>query len=152
MVERGHKLFEQVGCTACHTPEIGGVAGVYSDFLLHRVTNPHDVGGGYAEIPSTPLPDGHPLPDEWKTPALWGVADSAPYFHDGGSLTLEAAIKRDQGDAAGVTRTYESLPTTDREAIVRFLKGLRAPTDAKPAQPAVPAAPGGRRPIIAMAP
>jgi len=134
VVERGRTLFGKIGCVACHTPEIGGVVGVYSDFLLHRVANPRDLGGGYAEIPSTPLPDGHPLPDEWKTPPLWGVADSAPYFHDGGSPTLETAIRRHQADAASVTRTYESLPASDRDAIVRFLKCLKAPTEAKPAE------------------
>jgi len=82
-VERGETLFKQVGCVACHTPEIGGVAGIYSDFLLHRITSGSDLGGGYVEVPNVPLPDEHPLPDEWKTPPLWGVADSAPYFHDG---------------------------------------------------------------------
>ena len=111
LVERGKLLFGQVGCVACHTPEIGGVAGIYSDFLLHRVASSHELGSGYAEVPSTPLPHGHPLPDEWKTPPLWGVADSAPYFHDGASPTLDAAILRHHGDAAGVTRGYESLPT-----------------------------------------
>lgn len=131
--EHGKALFEQIGCVGCHTPDLSGVAGIYSDFLLHRVVNPRDLGGGYSEIPSTPLPDGHPLPDEWKTPPLWGVADSAPYFHDGASPTLEAAIRRHQGDAANVTRNFESLPATDRQAVVRFLNGLRAPTDARPA-------------------
>jgi CxxC motif-containing protein (DUF1111 family) len=143
-VERGHTLFEQVGCTVCHAPDIGGVAGIYSDFLLHRVTNASDLGSGYAEVPTVPLPHGHPLPDEWKTPPLWGVADSAPYFHDGGSPTLEAAILRHHGDAAVVTRAFESLPTADREAIVRFLKSLKAPAEAKPTNP-------GMRAIIAMA-
>ncbi len=146
VVERGKIMFNQVGCADCHTPEIGGVAGIYSDFLLHRVTNSRDLGSGYAEIPTTPLPDGHPLPDEWKTPPLWGVADSAPYFHDGGSPTLEVAIRRHQADAAGVTRAYEILPASDREAIVRFLKSLKAPAEAKPA-----AEPSSRG-IFAMAP
>jgi CxxC motif-containing protein (DUF1111 family) len=36
-VERGKALFQSVGCAACHTPDLGGVAGVYSDFLLHRI-------------------------------------------------------------------------------------------------------------------
>jgi CxxC motif-containing protein (DUF1111 family) len=135
VVERGQTLFEQVGCAACHTPEIGGVAGVYSDFLLHRVIDTRDLGTGYAEVPSTPLPDGHPLPDEWKTPPLWGVADSAPYFHDGASATLDAAIKRHRADAENVTRAFESLPANEREAIVRFLKSLKAPVDAKAARP-----------------
>jgi mono/diheme cytochrome c family protein len=136
VVERGEMLFGRVGCVACHTPEIAGVSGIYGDFLLHRVADTRVLGSGYAEVPSTPLPDGHPLPDEWKTPPLWGVADSAPYFHDGGSPTLEAAILRHQADAAGVTRAYESLPATDRAAIVGFLKSLKAPVEAKPATPA----------------
>ena len=102
-------MFGQIGCAVCHTPDLGGVAGVYSDFLLHRVANPSGQGSGYAEVPSVPLPDDHPLPDEWKTPPLWGVADSAPYFHDGGSPTLEAAIRRHKGDAASVTKAFESL-------------------------------------------
>jgi CxxC motif-containing protein (DUF1111 family) len=145
VVERGKTMFGQVGCVACHTPEIGGVEGIYSDFLLHRVIDTRNLGSGYAEVPTTPLPDGHPQPDEWKTPPLWGVADSAPYFHDGGSFTLDAAIRRHQGDAAGVTRAYEALPSADREAIGRFLKSLKAPTEAKPADSRV-------RGIIAMAP
>ena len=131
--ERGRLLFEQVGCAACHTPEIGGVVGIYSDFLLHRVNDPNALGSGYTEVPNVPLPHGHPLPDEWKTPPLWGVADSAPYFHDGGSPTLAAAIVRHHGDAAPVTRAYQSLASVDRQAIIAFLKSLRAPSDAKPA-------------------
>jgi CxxC motif-containing protein (DUF1111 family) len=95
-------------------------------------------------VPSTPLPDGHPLPDEWKTPPLWGVADSAPYFHDGGSPTLEAAILRHRGDAVTVTKAFESLPSADREAIIGFLKSLKAPAEAKPADPRA-------RRLIAMA-
>jgi CxxC motif-containing protein (DUF1111 family) len=134
-VARGKALFRQVGCAVCHTPDLGGVPGIYSDFLLHRLVNPNDQTGGYAEIPNTPLPRDHPLPDEWKTPPLWGVADSAPYFHDGASQTLEAAIVRHQGDAASVTRTFGSLNDFDRAAIVRFLKSLKAPDAAKPVEP-----------------
>ena len=52
--------------------------------------------------------------------------------HDRGHL-LEAAIRRHQGDAASVTRAYESLPTSDHEAINHFLKSLKAPREAKPA-------------------
>ena len=143
-VERGKMLFEQVGCAVCHTPDIGGVSGVYSDFLLHRVSNSSELGSGYAEVPNTPLPDGHPLPDEWKTPPLWGVADSAPYFHDGQSPTLQDAILRHDGGAVNVTRAFQSLSTFDKEAIISFLKSLRAPKDAKPAQ-------GDPRRAIAMA-
>jgi CxxC motif-containing protein (DUF1111 family) len=128
--ERGKLLFEQVGCAYCHTPDLGGVAGVYSDFLLHRIEDPGK--GGYRETPDVPLPHDYPQPEEWKTPPLWGVADSAPYFHDGGAPTLEAAIARHRGDAQNVTEAFKGLPTDDRDSILTFLKGLKAPRDAKP--------------------
>jgi CxxC motif-containing protein (DUF1111 family) len=133
--ERGRVLFSQVGCALCHTPDLGGVAGVYSDFLLHRVLDSNSQGSGYTEETNIPLPSDHPLPEEWKTPPLWGIADSAPYFHDGGSPTLEAAIRRHKGDAASVTHAFESLAETDRAAILRFLKSLKAPAEAKPVDP-----------------
>jgi len=134
-VERGKIVFEKVGCASCHTPEIGGVAGIYSDFMLHRISSGNDLGGGYAEVPQVQLPDDHPLPDEWKTPPLWGVADSAPYFHDGGSPTLELAISRHRGDATNVIKAFEVLSGDDQTALVSFLKSLKAPVGAKPAAP-----------------
>ena len=131
-VARGRELFKTVGCAACHTPDIGGVEGVYSDFLLHRLTSP-DQGGddGYStrSTPQLPLPDDFPLPDEWKTPPLWGVADSAPYFHDGGSPTLESAILRHRGDGDAVLNAYKKLEYKDRKAVVAFLQKLKAPTN-----------------------
>ncbi len=147
LIGRGKALFERIGCAVCHTPELGGVTGIYSDFLLHRVSPANQEGGGYSEVPAVSLPDDHPLPDEWKTPPLWGVADSAPYFHDGKSPTLENAIFRHQGDAVSVTRAFEVLPVADQTSIVRFLKSLKAPVEAKPA----PAAGPRSRPYLASA-
>jgi hypothetical protein len=114
-------------------PDLGGVAGVYSDFLLHRLNDRTKSQGGYAEVPPVPLPEDHPLPDEWKTPPLWGVADSAPYFHDGGCPTLENAVLKHHGDAENVRVKFERLGAEDRAAIIAFLKTLRAPADAVPA-------------------
>jgi CxxC motif-containing protein (DUF1111 family) len=131
--DRGKAVFRQVGCAVCHTPDVGGVEGVYSDFLLHRLDDRKEGRGGYAERPPVPLPEEHPLPEEWKTPPLWGVADSAPYFHDGGAPTLEAAILRHHGDAEAVTAAYKDLPANDRRAVIDFLKTLRAPSDVPPA-------------------
>lgn len=134
-VERGQALFHSTGCVACHTPDVGGVQGVYSDFLLHRIANPDQINGYRIEqVLEVPMPDDHPLPEEWKTPPLWGVADSAPYFHDGASSTLENAILRHGGDASRVTETYKHLSAEDRAAIVAFLKSLKAPADAPPVQ------------------
>jgi CxxC motif-containing protein (DUF1111 family) len=135
--ERGKALFREIGCAICHTPDVAGVEGVYSDFLLHRLDDRSRGGGagGYRETPPVPLPEDHPLPEEWKTPPLWGVADSAPYLHDGGSPTLELAIRRHHGDAESVTAAYLKLPADDRTALIDFLKTLRAPSDAEPVPP-----------------
>ncbi len=132
---RGKELFKTVGCAICHTPDLGGIAGVYSDFLLHSLedrSNGKESAYG-PQSPEFPLPREHPQPDEWKTPMLWGVADSAPYFHDGGSPSLEAAIQRHKGGGMAVTKVYNDLAGPDREAIVTFMKTLKAPSDAKPA-------------------
>jgi CxxC motif-containing protein (DUF1111 family) len=132
---RGKELFNGIGCAVCHTPDLGGVKGVYSDFLLHKVETPGDAGeGNYQQQgpPPIPIPDDHPRPEEWKTPPLWGVADSAPYFHDGGSPTLQSAVLRHGGAAAKVTEMFRKLPKQDQDALITFLQTLKAPPDAEP--------------------
>lgn len=134
----GKRLFGKVGCAACHVPDLSGVKGVYSDFLLHDIVTPLDgnAGGGGADgyDPNEPrtLPErtpGEPLSNEWKTPPLWGVASSAPYMHDGASPTLQAAILRHKGDATAVMKAYQKLNAQDKQAIIEFLKTLQAPKD-----------------------
>jgi CxxC motif-containing protein (DUF1111 family) len=126
-IERGEMLFTKIGCADCHAPDLGGVAGIYSDLLLHKLEDDRD-GGAYGRLnPDLPLPDDQPLPNEWRTPPLWGVADSAPYFHDGAAPTLEAAILRHGLQARHVTSRYRSLPASDQVAVIRFLETLRAP-------------------------
>ena len=133
----GQKLFASVGCATCHVPDLGGVRGVYTDFLLYTVDDlpPPGLpgsGGPYGPdpLPEFPRPDDEPRAAEWKTPALWGVADSAPYMHDGESATLEDAIKRHQGDAKGVTAKFNALSPREQADVVAFLKTLKAPTSA----------------------
>jgi CxxC motif-containing protein (DUF1111 family) len=130
----GKQLFSNVGCAVCHVPDMGGVKGVYSDFLLHRIVD-QNAGGGSSYGPpgrDMPLPPDQPHPDEWKTPPLWGVADSAPYMHDGSANTLEAAISRHGGDAQVVRDAFRKLSVEDQVALVAFLKTLKAPSNAIP--------------------
>lgn len=125
----GEKLFSTIGCADCHVPNIGGVEGVYSDFHLYEVEN-DELADEYVEPDFNPeftLPFEHPRPAEWKTPPLWGVADSAPYFHDGKSPTLAAAIKRHGRDGRYARDNFKKLSQADKFAIVSFLKSLRAP-------------------------
>src|SRR5262249_8396256 len=120
------KLFLKVGCAICHVPTMAGVEGFYSDLLLHRIED-QTPEFGYVRTPPAPLPDHIPRDGDWKTPPLWGVADSAPYFHDRASATLEAAILRHAADAKSVTRAYRALPQNDQAALVTFLRSLKAP-------------------------
>jgi CxxC motif-containing protein (DUF1111 family) len=141
---RGKELFTKVGCAACHVPDMGGVKGVYSDFLLYTLDDPTPQGGGGGGLGSYGLddpppqlqlpsrPDADPKPSEWKTPPLWGVADSAPYLHDGSAATLGDAILRHRGDAKIVFEAYERLNPADQVAVIEFLKTLKAPPDATP--------------------
>lgn len=131
----GERLFGKAGCADCHVPKLGSVDGIYSDLLLHAM-GPELVGGGSYGEPPLPVPNGPdegPSPSDWRTPPLWGVADSAPYFHDGASPTLEAAIQRHAGDAQVVTSAYRKLTGDEQTALLTFLGTLRAPRDAKPA-------------------
>ncbi|MEO2016651.1 MAG: di-heme oxidoredictase family protein [Fuerstiella sp.] len=126
----GEQTFVTTGCADCHVRSIGGVDRIYSDFLLYSLEK-LDGGDGYIEEPEVPLPSDMPHPDEWQTPPLWGVADSAPYFHDGGSPTLEDAIRRHAGQARNVKKRYKKLNSDDKQNVIAFLKTLRAPVSAE---------------------
>ncbi len=133
----GKALFGTIGCAVCHIPDMGGVKGIYTDFLLYTLSEPPPTGGSgeYGPGPPSQLelpsrPDSEPRPDEWKTAALWGVADSAPYLHDGSAATLHDAILRHRGDARIVGDKYKALTPADQLAVIAFLNTLKAPPDA----------------------
>src|SRR4029077_12683271 len=133
---RGKELFNSIGCAACHTPDLGGVKGVYSDFQLHILEDPGVVGGSsYGPEPPSdvPLPEDHPKDTEWRTPPLWGVADSGPYMKHGAAAALRGAMLRHGGDAKLVREAYKKLKASDQEAVLSFLGTLKAPPGDLPA-------------------
>lgn len=67
------------------------------------------------------------LQREWKTPPLWGVADSAPYLHDGRAETLVDAIQWHGGEAAPSKRNYLRLNDGQQRLLIVFLNSLKAP-------------------------
>jgi CxxC motif-containing protein (DUF1111 family) len=127
-VAEGAKHFSAIGCAVCHQPNLGQVTGLYSDLLLHSIGTS---GGGFYGRPPTPT-GGKPLdfdivgPAEFRTPPLWGVAESGPYLHDGSAETLEAAIHRHHGQASTANAAYRSRLTADQRAeLLLFLDSLR---------------------------
>jgi len=143
-IETGKRVFDRVKCSVCHVPDLGWVRGVYSDLLLHdmgdetsdaQIATPDRifdtrVGGvdyssapfvaSFAERPTNPQ-------QEWKTPPLWGIGDSAPYFHDGRAATLKEAIEIHSGEAETSAAAFRLLDDDDRQALLAFLGSLRAP-------------------------
>ncbi|MEO5657443.1 MAG: di-heme oxidoredictase family protein, partial [Nitrospiria bacterium] len=71
------------------------VANIFSD-LKH-----HEMGDAFAET----LFNGARV-RQFRTAPLWGVGTSAPYGHDGASLTLDAVIRRHGGEARESTERY----------------------------------------------
>ena len=66
---------------------------------------------------------------EWRTPPLWGVRDSAPYMHDGRAATLLEAISMHDGEGAGTRDRFLNLSHSDRSAIIKFMETLTAPAN-----------------------
>lgn len=67
---------------------------------------------------------------EWRTPPLWGVRDSAPYMHDGRAETLLEAIALHDGEGKGTRDRFLNLSLADRRAVIAFLEKLVAPPNA----------------------
>jgi CxxC motif-containing protein (DUF1111 family) len=118
----GRELFDAVGCTSCHVPDMGPARGVYSDLLLH------DMGPSLSDRGSF---YGRRAPDQnasvWRTPPLWGVRDSGPWLHDGRAGTLVDAILTHDGEARGSRLAFGALNDKQRTKLVRFLESLVAP-------------------------
>ena len=121
---RGRDLFSQIGCASCHIPTLRtGPSPVpalahrefpaYTDLLLH------DMGPELADICL-----GIATPQDFRTEPLLDLRDAKTFLHDGQAATLEQAIERHGGEAAGVRDRFKALPVADRNAIVAFLKAL----------------------------
>jgi CxxC motif-containing protein (DUF1111 family) len=132
-VRAGRQLFSNIGCADCHTPNLGSVDGLYSDLLLHRMGVELQGGGSYNDPPRPILPDDsdpsstRQHPGEWRTPPLWGVADSGPYLHDGRAETLDEAIHQHRGQGARAASEFTKLNVAQQKELLAFLRSLRAP-------------------------
>ncbi|MEW6683912.1 MAG: di-heme oxidoredictase family protein [Nitrospirota bacterium] len=89
------------------------VRGIFSDFKHH------EMGPAFAET----LFNGAKV-TRFRTAPLWGVGSSAPYGHDGASLTLDDVIRRHGGEAAESATRYRGASRQDRDALVAFLRTL----------------------------
>jgi CxxC motif-containing protein (DUF1111 family) len=145
-VRKGERVFERIGCGDCHPRQLAHVNGLFSDLLLHDMG--HDLsdpvepnpdvktverlvgtysGGGRVFVKSEEEIEDPTLPQQWRTPPLWGVADSAPYLHDGRAATLSEAIHQHGGQGSTSALKFRHLPRQDRVSLIAFLESLTAP-------------------------
>ena len=116
-VDIGEVIFDQIGCSKCHIPMLTGTLGeapLYSDLLLHDI-----LAAGSKGIES-----GDATQTEFRTAPLWGLSQTAPYFHTGAADTIEEAIRLHAGEATSIRDAYESLEQIDRDALLAFLGSL----------------------------
>jgi hypothetical protein len=98
--------------------------------FLYSDLKRHDLGAALADDVDEPLPGdaGVVRGSEWLTRPLWGVADTAPYLHDGRAATLDEAITLHGGEAAGSRDAYLLLSVDERAALRVFLSSLSRQT------------------------
>ena len=154
--KQGAKLFEELGCADCHTPELStntrrldfnfpevendpSANSFYSVDLSRAPVNFRPARGGgirvplYADLkrhnmgPDLAEATGSALDPFFTTARLWGVADSAPYMHDGRASTLTEAILMHGGEGQAAADAFASMREQEREALIAFLQTLRTP-------------------------
>jgi subtilisin-like proprotein convertase family protein len=148
----GEALFNQVGCATCHNQikilnssihtepadTTGGAGITYNLAVDNKDPKPapnaagqtavetwsdfkrHDVGTALADSKNF----NQIAANQFITPPLWGVADTAPYLHDGRAPTLADAILQHAGDALAVRNAYAALTADQQAQIVEFLGTL----------------------------
>jgi len=63
--------------------------------------------------------------NDYLTPRLWGVADSAPYLHDGRAPSFDYAIAGHDGEGAAARAAFAALPMEEKGALRVYLMSLR---------------------------
>ena len=152
----GQALFANIGCADCHRPVMytrskklplafpevatDPSANVYAYVKLNKVgfqnagpgvavplfsdLKHHAMGPRLAETFEGDKPVAN---DEFVTARLWGIADTAPYLHDGRATTLYEAIEQHGGEAQTARDNFIGLSAGDKSDLVAFLKTLHTP-------------------------
>jgi hypothetical protein len=101
-------------------------AGKVTTYLVHLFSDlkRHDMG----EALATPAAQGAIPASVFLTRPLWGLAETAPYLHDGRAPTIDDAIRMHGGEAAAARDGYLALDDDGRASLRVYLASLsRAP-------------------------
>lgn len=145
----GDALFDQVGCNDCHVRALGITNSTWLEYpdttegepfavsLFHDGEEPkgtpsvklfsdlkrHDMGPELAER-HTDTNHPHIPAATWLTRPLWGLAETAPYLHDGRAATIPEAILAHGGEAQDSRDAFASLSAEERASLHVFLLSL----------------------------
>ncbi|HUT93535.1 MAG TPA: cytochrome c peroxidase [Thermoguttaceae bacterium] len=122
--KRGMELFGEVGCNRCHRPPL------FSNYMFHNAGIGMDKDPPDQGRKAVTGEDGNL--GEFRVPALREVANTAPYFHDGSSATLEEAVAlmvaggKDNENLSLMLKAVREKEITeqDQKDLVEFLKAL----------------------------
>jgi YVTN family beta-propeller protein len=128
LVEQGRGIFQRpdVGCASCHYGPALTDSGANNPtldlagpILLHDVGT-CDTSSAYPDLAHTD-DDGHARAAcQFDTPALRGLADSAPYFHDGRAATLRDTLEMTRGKMGNIN----VLSADEESALIEYLRSL----------------------------
>jgi len=145
---RGREEFHALGCASCHVPmlvlesPIVTVEGMPPIDLSRDMRRPaltydpalhgypvwlfsdlkrHDMGNANA----AQHVQRRVALNDYLTPRLWGVADSAPYLHDGRAPSFDYAIGGHDGEGAAARAAFVALPFNDKGPLRVYLMSLR---------------------------
>jgi hypothetical protein len=113
-----YPLFREVADNDAY-PQLVPVGGSFVVENVFTDLKRHDLGPAFHERDF----DGKRITMHVTEP-LWGVGTTAPYGHDGRSVTLDAVIRRHGGEAARATSAYLALGQDEQGKIVEFLQTL----------------------------
>jgi CxxC motif-containing protein (DUF1111 family) len=117
----GDKIFDDIGCSSCHKPDLPTITKDGSNRIIHPFTDLllHDMG---PEL-SDGFREGAASRSEFRTAPLWGLSSAGPPFlHDGRAKNIESAILLHGGEAARSSRAFRLLAQDDKDKLLEFLR------------------------------
>ena len=106
----------------------------YGDFLLHNVGTGDGIVVAMLEHygkrmyqttwKNFSISEFNSTGNKVRTAPLWGVRLHSRLMHDGASVTLLDAILRHRGEAEHVTKKFERLKPSEKDALLEFLRSL----------------------------
>jgi hypothetical protein len=146
--QRGRKEFHALGCAGCHQPMMVlkspmlVLDGLPPIDLARNMREPalrydKDLGGYpvwlFSDLKRHDMGEQNVARNdqngvarnEYLTPRLWGMADSAPYLHDGRAPSIDYAIAGHDGEGGAARAAFAALSIEEKGGLRVYLMSLR---------------------------